>query len=52
MDKEKLCPNCQSGLDALRLDPKEPVCIYMDFYCKNGCKMYRPIKPLKKGEKL
>lgn len=42
-DKEKLCPNCQTGLDALKLDPREAMCIYMSLYGKDGCKKYAPI---------
>lgn len=42
-EKEKLCPNCQTGLNALRLDPREPMCVYMFLYSNGNCKKYVPI---------
>lgn len=42
-EKERLCPNCKKGLDALKLDPKEVMCPYMYLYGKDGCKGYEPI---------
>lgn len=39
----KLCPNCESGLKALRLDPKEPMCPYMYLYKKETCFAFKPI---------
>ena len=33
MNEEKLlCPNCKTGADALKLDPNEPMCPYMEFH--------------------
>ena len=31
-DKKQLCPNCKTGADALKLDPHEPMCPYMEFH--------------------
>ena len=27
-ENKQLCPNCKTGADALKLDPKEPMCPY------------------------
>ena len=38
-----LCPRCQTGLDALLLDPLEPVCLYMSCHNGNNCSQFRQI---------
>ena len=45
MNKEKLlCPNCKTGADALKLDPNEPMCPYMEFHNGKTCTKYVPIE--------
>lgn len=41
--EKKLCPNCKTGLEALKLDPKEAMCPYIRLYGKNGCGGYVPL---------
>lgn len=38
MKNTELCPKCQVGADAYKLDPKEPMCPYL--HCHNGEKMH------------
>ena len=42
-EKKQLCPNCQTGLDALKLDARIPMCPYL--YCHNGtvCSQYKEL---------
>lgn len=44
MCTEKLCPICNTGADAFRLDEREPMCPYLS--CHNGetCSMYAPLE--------
>ena len=30
-NKKQLCPNCKTDADALKLDPHEPMCPYMNY---------------------
>ena len=43
-DKKQLCPNCKTGADALKLDPNEPMCPYMEFHNGQTCTKYVPIQ--------
>lgn len=43
-DKKQLCPNCKTGADALKLDPHEPMCPYMEFLSGQTCTKYEPIE--------
>ena len=43
-DKKQLCPNCKTGADALKLDPNEPMCPYMEFHNGQTCTKYVPIE--------
>ncbi len=36
-DKKQLCPKCKTGADALKLDPNEPMCPYMEFHSGQTC---------------
>lgn len=38
-----LCPRCQTGLNALLLDPLEPMCPYMSCHNGNSCSQFRQI---------
>ena len=42
-ENKQLCLNRKTGADALKLDPKEPMCPYLE--CHNGitCTKYEPI---------
>ena len=42
--KKQLCPNCKTGADALKLDPNEPMCPYMEFHNGTACTKYVPIE--------
>ena len=39
-NKKQLCPNCKTGADALKLDPHEPMCPYMEFHNGQTCTKY------------
>ena len=41
--KRQLCPCCKTGAEALKLDPKEPMCPYMHLYGEDGCSGYVPL---------
>ena len=41
--EKKLRPNCKTGAETLKLDPKEPMCPYMHLYGKDGCSGYVPL---------
>ena len=43
-DKKQLCPNCKTGADALKLDPTEPMCPYLEFHNGTACTKYVPIE--------
>ena len=43
-NKKQLCPNCKTGADALKLDPHEPMCPYMEFHNGQTCTKYVPIE--------
>ena len=42
--KKQLCPNCKTGADALKLDPHEPMCLYMEFHNGQTCTKYVPVE--------
>ena len=43
-DKKQLCPNCKTGADALKLDPHEPMCPYMELHNGQTCTKYVPVE--------
>ena len=43
-DKKQVCPNCKTGADALKLDPNEPMCPYLEFHNGTACTKYVPIE--------
>ena len=43
-NKKQLCPNCKTGADALKLDPHEPMCPYMELHNGQTCTKYVPIE--------
>lgn len=40
----QLCPNCQTGLDSLKLDSRTPVCPYLDFHNGTHCGKFAELK--------
>ena len=42
-ENKQVCPNCKTGADALKLDPKEPMCPYMNFNDGKTCTQFAPI---------
>ncbi|MBQ2921825.1 MAG: hypothetical protein IJE60_01840 [Tyzzerella sp.] len=41
--KEQLCPTCLTGLNSVRLDPREPFCPFFHLHSTTGCAGYKPI---------
>ena len=41
--KEQLCPNCLTGKNTLKLDPKEPFCPFLHLQSEDGCARFKPI---------
>ncbi len=42
-EKKQLCPHCKTGADAIKLDPYEPMCPYLEFHNGTACTKYEPI---------
>lgn len=40
----QLCPNCKTGAESYKLDPKSPVCPYMGFHNGETCSFFKPLK--------
>lgn len=40
----QLCPNCKTGADSYKLDPRSRVCPYQQYYKNKRCPFYAPIK--------
>ena len=47
-ENKQLCPNCKTGADALKLDPKEPMCPYMEYHNGTACAKYEPMPEIEK----
>ena len=43
-DKNLLCPNCQTGANALKLDEREPMCPYLSCHNGKSCSMFVPLE--------
>ena len=41
--KEQLCPTCLTGMNSVKLDPREPFCPFFHLHSINGCAGYKPI---------
>ncbi len=41
MKNTELCPKCQVGADAYKLDPKEPMCPYLHYHNGEKCTMFK-----------
>lgn len=41
--KEQLCPKCLTGLNSLKVDPREPFCPFYHLHSTNGCAGFIPI---------
>lgn len=39
----QLCPNCKTGAESYRLDPKSAECPYLVYHTGRECKMYVPL---------
>lgn len=51
-EKIKLCPNCKTGYEMLRLDPKEPVCPYLHLHNGENCTGFVPLNSVQnEGDK-
>lgn len=37
----KLCPTCQTGADAYKLDSREPMCPYLSYHNGKRCDKYK-----------
>lgn len=52
-EKIKLCPNCKTGRDSIKLDPKEPVCPYLSLHNGEHCIKYVPMNSIpNEGDKI
>ena len=47
-ENKQLCPNCKTGAHALKLDPKEPISLYMEYHNGMACEKYKPIPEAEK----
>lgn len=43
MNRE-LCPQCKTGAESYRLDPKSPMCPYLQYHNVERCPFFVPIK--------
>lgn len=43
MNTTQLCPNCKTGADSYRLDPKSPMCPYIQSHNGERCPFFLPI---------
>ncbi|MDO4756836.1 MAG: hypothetical protein Q4A54_10845 [Parabacteroides sp.] len=41
---QNLCPNCQTGADALALDNKEPICPYIHLHNGQSCVKFKELQ--------
>ena len=39
-----LCPKCKTGAESYRLDPKSPMCPYLQYHNVERCPFFVPIK--------
>lgn len=40
----KLCPKCETGAQSYRLDPKSPVCPYLEYHNGKSCPFFSQIE--------
>lgn len=40
----QLCPKCKTGAESYRLDPKSPMCPYLQYHNVERCPFFVPIK--------
>ena len=43
MNENNICANCKTGLDSLVLDPRSPVCPYLELKKDGRCQAYVPV---------
>jgi len=43
-DIKKLCPECQTGLDSLKLDKHSPICPFLYLHSGDKCSMFVKVK--------
>ena len=41
---KQICPNCQTGADSIKLDPRSVMCPYLSFHNGESCSHYKPIE--------
>ena len=47
-ENKQLCPNYKTGVDALKLDEREPMCPYMEYHNGTACAKYEPMPETEK----
>ncbi|MDO5396882.1 MAG: hypothetical protein Q4G33_03035 [bacterium] len=40
---KQLCPQCKTGAEIYRLDPKNPICSYLQYHNGKNCPFFSPL---------